>query len=166
MGWKTLGFLLGSGIVLVNAGYLSVSPPELRAEIQPLSAAITAAADHVLSRVPAASEAVPIAAETPPDVSSPVATVGAGQGATDGADTVGVAPSTWSPVWKPFTSEVSAHGFANYVAGLTGRSLRVIELQEGRHFEVQVAHTDGAMLADVRRQVAEMTGSTHDQWAP
>ena len=46
----------------------------------------------------------------------------------------------WQPVWQPFLSELSAKGFAQRLARLTGLDYRVSEAGRGR-YEVAVAYS-------------------------
>jgi hypothetical protein len=62
----------------------------------------------------------------------------------------------WHPFWKPFRSELSARGFSDKLAQLTGLDYRVEKTEPG-HYRVAFAYEDDA---DRARKVAAIEAAT------
>lgn len=65
--------------------------------------------------------------------------------------------ASWYPLWSPFRSELSAQGFADRLAALSGRSLRVAEEGPSR-YRVQLAYSSADDLHAALLTISKAVG--------
>lgn len=63
----------------------------------------------------------------------------------------------WQPLWRPFRSELSARGFADQIAEITGRETRVRRLGPRSH-QVDVAFADETQRRNTLQRLELLTG--------
>ncbi|MBL3529474.1 MAG: hypothetical protein JMN27_10220 [gamma proteobacterium endosymbiont of Lamellibrachia anaximandri] len=68
----------------------------------------------------------------------------------------------WQPFWSPFHSERSANGFASRIERLTGRQMRVQQIESGR-YQVDFAHWGEADRTIALTQIAAASGLEIEQ---
>ena len=74
------------------------------------------------------------------------------------AETVSPAlESAWHSVWRPFRSELSARGFAERLANVTGREYRVRRVSPWA-YQVELAYANEADKLTALRQIESSTG--------
>lgn len=79
---------------------------------------------------------------------APVSTVAAQQSASE----------QWASIWRPFRSERTASGFAEYIGEATGLTLRVAASESRDQYRVEVRYQSDTELQQAVERVVQTTG--------
>lgn len=170
---KLLGFVFGAALSI--ALFMGLANDTTVDEIQSLgeglrehSAELLAGVRQALVRAQGAPPAVQVlppplpptdvaVSQVPPEIGEPHGTESSNTLSPRAEAASPALGSAWHSVWQPFRSELSARGFAERLANVTGREYRVRRVSPWA-YQVELAHVGEADKLTALQQIESATG--------